>query len=193
MMGSDKVEKLSRPASAARSEWDWERLVWQRYRNQCANCGSKERLAVRMVVPPEAGGQKADYNGILLCRSCEMAADAVKKGKKDTDQRLVNFWMSRALYERINTGIDTRLGFSSMGSLIRYMVERYVLDPDRFEDLELYQDADNEVKVHIWIDKELYFKFKAQIDQRNMTVTDAIKALVICFEVTAEVNIQERS
>jgi hypothetical protein len=184
-MMAEKIERLSKKDAS-----DWERLVWQRYQNRCGNCGSRERLRVVMVVPPEAGGQLIDSNGVLLCRSCEMAADAVKKGKTQSDQRLVNFWVSRRLYEHIHKNIASYKsgahGFRSMGALVRYLISKYVEDEKRFDDLALYQDDGTDVKVNVWVEKDQYNTFKVLLDKRGMTVTDAIKSLIRMYEEGTE-------
>jgi hypothetical protein len=163
----------------------WERLVWQRYRNSCANCGGKERLRAVLVVPLEAGGQEIDSNGVLLCRSCEMASDAVKKGKTVSDQRLVNFWVSRRLFDSLHDSLKSHNGvpgFRSMGALIRYLIVKYVEDETRFDDLALYQDQVEDstgVKINIWVGKSDYEAFKAILARGRMTITDAIKSLIL--------------
>lgn len=180
-MAAEKIERLTSSAPA-----DWERLVWQRYQGKCANCGGPDRLRVILVVPPEAGGQLIDSNGVLLCRSCEMATDAVKKGKTVSDQRLVNFWVSRRLFDDIHKSINAYKagghGFRSMGALVRYLISKYVEDESRFDDLPLFQDKGADVKVNVWVEKDRYNTFKALLDKRGMTVTDAIKNLIRAYE-----------
>lgn len=185
-MAAEKIERLTNSAPS-----DWERLVWQRYRSQCANCGGPDRLRVILVVPVAAGGQLIDSNGVLLCRSCEMATDAVKKGKTSSDQRLVNFWVSRRLFDDIHKGINAYKagghGFRSMGALVRYLISKYVEDESRFDDLGLYQDESSaDVKVNVWVEKDRYSTFKALLDKRGMTITDAIKSLIRMYEEGTE-------
>jgi hypothetical protein len=181
----EKIERLSKSIPG-----DWERLVYQRYKNRCANCGNPERIRVVMVVPPEAGGQPIDSNGVLLCRSCEMATDAVKKGKTASDQRLVNFWVSRKFFDTLHSNLTgyraDRSGFRSMGALIRYMIAKYVEDESRFDDLSLFQDEGADAKINVWVGKDQYGVFKALLDKRGMTVTDAIKGLILAYFSEAE-------
>jgi hypothetical protein len=99
------------------------------------------------------------------------------------DRRLVNFWISRAMHKRIDEAVKTRDGFVSLGHLIRYMMAKFVTDPDRFDDLANYQEAGKpEVKVNIWADSAVYGTFKTLVQQRKMTVTEAIKALIMVFD-----------
>lgn len=185
------AEKLERPASS--TETDWEKRIYQRYRNRCANCGNTERLRVKMVVPLEAGGHMSDSNGVLLCRSCEMAADAVKGRSKAGDQRLVNFWVSRRLFERIQEGLKTYKAFNSMGTLVRYLICKYIEDEARFDDLELYQDEGADTKLNVWVDRKHYDTFKVLLDKRGVTVTDTLKSLIRMYEEQSEINIERRT
>jgi hypothetical protein len=72
-----------------------------------------------------------------------------------------------------------------MGALIRSLIEMYVENEDRFDDLEQYQDNGSDIKINIWIDIDVYSQFKEKVNARNMTVTDAIKSLVTVFEAQA--------
>jgi hypothetical protein len=187
------AEKIERPVSASSVTSDWEKKIWQRYRSRCANCGQEERLRVKMIVPLEAGGQMSESNGVLLCRSCEMAAEASKKDSKANDQRLVNFWVSRRLFDRIQEGLQTYKAFNSMGSLVRYLISKYIEDESRFDDLELYQDEGADSKLNVWVERDRYDTFKVLLDQRGMTVTDAIKSLIRMYEEQSEINIERRT
>lgn len=186
----DGIEILSGELSDVQS---WEKAVWQTHRSRCSNCGAGERLRVKAIVPIEAGGQLVPSNGALLCRSCEMASDSYSKSSKGENQRLVNFWVSRPLFERLKTGLERHNGFTSMGSLVRYLMAKYVEDESRFDDLELYQDEGADVKVNVWVDRDRYNTFKALLDKRGMTVTDAIKSLIRAYEEGAEPLIERRS
>lgn len=138
-----------------------------------------------MVVPLEAGGQYVEFNGVLLCRSCEMASETYAKSAVPTE-RLLNFWVSRKLSDRLQLGLKTASGFNSMGSLIRYLLAKYVEDESRFDDLELYQDRGADVKINVWVEKDRYNTFKAMLDKRGITVTDAIKSLIVMYQEQAE-------
>lgn len=164
----------------------WEHLIRTKCRNKCANCGSTDRLRVRMIVPKEAGGQLEPHNGALLCRACEMAMDSVGRTTKERARRPINFWVSRRLHNRLKNGVRTRNGFTSMGSLVRYLVGSYVTDEGRFDDLEQYQEEGADVKINVWVEADSYGEFKELLVNRGMTVTDAVKALIRMYEAEAE-------
>ena len=185
--GSLPVEKLSRSARKA-----WVNAVRERSRNRCSNCGSTDKLRVRMIVPEKAGGQFVESNGVLLCRVCEMAADSVPDGSKGSDRRLVNFWVSRRFHERIMEAIASRNGFRSVGSLVRYLMSRYIDDEKRFDDLEQYQDSGSEVKLNVWVDRDRYDQFQAMLQNRGITVTDALKSLIRMYELEAGAVVYRR-
>jgi hypothetical protein len=189
--GSASVETISRTKSKDRVLW--ERAVIEASKDRCSNCGSEDRLRISMVVPEDAGGQLVLSNGRMLCRPCELAADAVARGRvSEHNRRALNFWISRGLYDRIQEGLKTRSGFSSMGSLIRYLMSCYVTDETRFDDLERYQDDGSDVKVNVWVETDHYATFKSLLDKRGLTVTAAIKALVIMYESEAEPLMRKR-
>jgi hypothetical protein len=190
MPENEKTEFIEGPSID--SEPAWERAVWQRYRNKCANCGNPEHLRVRLVVPPEAGGQMVESNGVLLCRSCEMASEAAVCGTTGSEQRLVNFWVSRRLFDRIQLGLKTYNAFNSMGALVRYLIAKYIEDENRFEDLNLYQDDGADVKLNVWVERDAYNVFKVLLDKRGMTVTDALKSLIVLYESDIEPSLALR-
>lgn len=181
-----------RPDPAQPGVSDWDKSVRIRYRNKCANCGNDDRLRARMIIPEEAGGKLLDSNSVLLCRSCEMASDAVKTAAKAADQRLVNFWVSRGLFDRIQEGLRTYDAFNSMGSLVRYLISKYVEDDSRFDDLDLYQDEGADTKINVWVERDRYDTFKTLVDKHGLTVTDAIKSLIVAYECSAEPLITKR-
>jgi hypothetical protein len=171
---------------------DFERAVWDRARGRCSNCGGEDRLRVRMIVPEEAGGQLVESNGALLCRPCELAADTARPGRPD-DKRPINFWVSQGLYATLQNGVKSRHGFTSMASLVRFLMAKYVEDEARFDDLEQYQDAPGaDVKVNVWVEADRYATFKALVDKRGLSVTDAIKALIKMYEDQADKLVRRR-
>lgn len=170
----------------------WEQLVREAAKDRCSNCGGEDRTRVTMIVPLEAGGQHVPTNGVLLCRPCEMAAESLEM-RREQDRRILNFWVSRKLYDAIQKGIDTRNGFNSVSSLVRYLMSKYITDEPRFDDLEQYQDSGADVKINVWVDTRSYATFKSLVDKRGMTVTDAVKSLVLMYESQAEPLVQKRS
>jgi hypothetical protein len=190
MPDNEKKEFIEGPS--VDSEPAWERTVWQRYRSKCANCGTPNHLRVRLVVPAEAGGQQTESNGVLLCRSCEMASEAALRGTTGSEQRLVNFWVSRRLFDRIQLGLKTYNAFNSMGALVRYLISKYIDDDAQFEDLNLFQDEGADVKLNVWVERDAYNVFKVLLDKRGMTVTDALKSLIVLYENDIEPSLALR-
>jgi hypothetical protein len=138
-----------------------------------------------MVVPQEAGGKLVAGNGVLLCRACELTLETVSRySEPDKAKRPVNFWASRKLYVRLNTESE-KTSFRSMAGLVRFLMTKYVSDPDRFDDLSQYQDAGADVKVNVWVESSIYTRFKELVDRRGLTVTDALKGLICLFECEA--------
>jgi hypothetical protein len=135
-----------------------------------------------MVVPPEAGGLKVESNGILLCRACEMAADAASRvpGSEGAKRWPLNFLVSRSLYERMERLRERR--YRSFGSLVRYLMSSFVLDCSRFDDVCQYQDGGSDTKVNVWVPKQLYDTFRTLVTAQGMTVTDALKGLILMID-----------
>ena len=172
----------------------WEQAVREQSHDRCSNCGGESRLRVSLIIPLEAGGKYIPSNGMTLCRPCEMAAEAVGSGKPgEAPRRPLNFWVSRKLYDRIHSGLETRVGFPSMGALVRYLMTKYISDELRFDDLEQYQDSGADVKINVWADRETYASFKVLVDKRGMTVTDAIKSLILLYQDAPEHLIEKRN
>ena len=152
-------------------------------RNRCVGCGSTDRLKVLLIVPLAAGGHLSVENGSVLCRTCEMAKEAAERTPRGEERRLVNFWVARKMHERIQEAIRTRDGFVSLGHLVRYMMTKYVEDPARYNDLERYQDhGPSEVRINVWVDIPVYESFKRLLELNQMTVTEAIKALIAVYD-----------
>ncbi len=188
------LEELTSDPDTAESELKaWKKAVIEWNRDRCANCGIGDRLKVKMIVPLEAGGQLVTSNGVLLCRACEMASDSFSKSSKIENQRLVNFWISRKLFDRLRSALDTHQGFNSMGGLCRYLMAQFILDDTRFDDLQLYQDEGSDTKVNVWVDKDRYDTFKALLDKRGWTVTSVVKSLILMYLEIGNDRIAERA
>jgi hypothetical protein len=139
------------------------------------------------VIPLEAGGQYVVSNGIVLCRTCEIVAGVVGAGKP-LKRRPIDFHMSRRAYDTLQQYVGEGFGlFSSANALIRYMVSKFVRDPSQFDDLGQYQDVGAaEVKFNVWINEDIYRTFKAILDERRYTVTDALKGLIFMYDSIRE-------
>jgi hypothetical protein len=145
---------------------------------KCSNCGGTDRVRSKMIVPATSGGFNVEGNMVALCRPCDLASEAHLTPKAEQPRRLVNFWVSRSLYE----WMQGETGFDSMGALVRYLMSKYVVDETRYDDLENYQDAGSDVKINVWVESESYQVFKDLVDRRGMSVTDAFKSLLRMYE-----------
>lgn len=153
----------------------WEQHVLERRKGLCDGCGSSARVKAKPIVPLEVGGALSLENACTICRACEMATAALQQNSKGRSNRPLNFWVSRELHDRMKSFAT----FASVGSLIRFLIERYSSNPDNFNDLDLWQDAGaSDLKVNVWIDHTVYETFKSQVNTRGLTVTSAIKSLV---------------
>lgn len=181
ILPDDCVECLQSNESTRRDAWV--HAVWEHYGGKCANCGADHNVVVRMVVPEAAGGQLVLTNGTTLCRTCEVAQNAVWKAEQtgSTPKRPICVWISRKLYESLQATLSTKNGFNSMAGLIRYMMGLVVESPDRFSDLQNYQNRGSDLKVNLWVDAEAYDRFKGVLADRNLTVTDGIKGLMLLY------------
>lgn len=184
-----EIEKVSGVDEKAH----FEQRVREAAKDRCSNCGGEDRTRVSLIVPVQAGGQYVVSNAVLLCRPCELAAESFSRGRHEQARRILNFWVSRKLYDRIQKGIETRNGFNSVSSLVRYLMSKYVTDEERFNDLGQYQDAGADVKINVWVDIDAYATFKQLVDKQGMTVTDAVKSLIMMYETEAEPLVQKRS
>ena len=131
----------------------WATNVFEACRGRCSNCGSDDRLRVEMIVPEAAGGRKLVSNGTLLCRTCTLAREIGERRPYPASgehTRPINFFVSRGLHNKLGNGLATDNGFRSVSSLVRFLMTRFVGDPDRFDDLEMFQDPGSDVKINVW-------------------------------------------
>ena len=190
-----EIEMVRGPEEALHS------AVWDRVKGRCGNCGHNDPAALRLVliVPEEAGGKRVPDNASLLCRACEMAAESFDKnpGRSRQDGRLVNFWVSRKLYNMlpaVGGGNKSRKGFKSRGSLGRYLMSKFLQAPDNFEDIYQYQDAgDDRVKVSIWVDPDQYSTFQELLESRGRTVTETLISLLFMYLSEVEPKVEGRN
>lgn len=166
----------------------WAARVWDACGGVCSNCGSKDRLKVRMVVPEEAGGKQIVTNGILLCRTCELARELNTKFPQPAsgeNTRPINFYVSQELHDKLKNGLAADHGFRSVSALVRYLMSKFVAESDQFDDLGLYQDGGSDVKINVWVGRDMYANFKAITDRNGMTVTETLKGLIRMYETAA--------
>ena len=190
----DPIEVIRRKPTEVEIKSQWIADVFERFHNKCSNCGAEYSLHAQMIVPPEAGGKYVVENGVLICRVCEMASSAALHAKtKGKERRPINVWISRILHGKLQTALGERNGFSSMGSLIRTLMRMVVEDQQRFSDLANYQDRGSDVKINVWVDTEVYEGFKKIVGDQSLTVTDAIKGLIMMYEGEAVRSVQRRA
>lgn len=166
----------------------WATRVWDACGGRCSNCGSTDRLKVRMIVPRDAGGQEVVSNAILLCRTCELAREIrtkVPQPESGEHTRPINFFVSQELHSKLKNGLAADYGFRSVSALVRYLMAKYVADADEFDDLGMYQDGGSDVKVNVWVGRDVYARFKAITDRNGATVTDTLKGLIRMYEAEA--------
>jgi hypothetical protein len=153
--------------------------------DKCFGCGGTDKLRVHVLVPESVGGKNTERSGVLLCRTCAIARDlaALPQGPASGEAtRPINFWISRRLHSRLTNGISRKRGFRSIASLVRYLMAKYVEDCSRFDDIEQWQDAGAEVKVNVWVPRNVYGAFKTLTQERGLTVTDALRGLIRLYE-----------
>ena len=164
----------------------WSVRVWDACGGKCSNCGSKDNLKVRMIVPKDAGGKEVVSNGTLLCRTCEFAREIsqrVPQPASGEHTRPINFFVSRNLHKKLKNGLAERHGFRSVSALIRYLMSKYVTDTGQFKDLRMYQEpGGSEVKVNVWVGRDMYDRFKALADSQGVTVTETLRSLIRMYE-----------
>lgn len=181
--GPEFIERTTLP------EETWVTQTFVHYQNQCSNCGGGDRLKAKLVVPIEAGGQEAVSNAFLICRPCEMASEIVKRSSSPasgSDTRPINFWVSRSLYTNVQNGLSHKYGFRSVSALVRFLMSKYVLDSERFDDVAQFQDDGSDVKVNVWVPKDTYETFKTLVDKNGLTVTSALKGLIRMYEIETD-------
>ena len=164
----------------------FQQALLERAKDMCSNCGSDHKVRARMIVPLEAGGKFSFDNGTTLCRACEMAAAVVSLSTKGDAKRPVNFWVSHRMYDKVKK----LNGFNSTGSLVRFLMEKFVEGASQFDDLHLWQEEGTDMKINVWVDKAVYASFKEVVNARGLTVTDAFKALIRMYEEESEPLVQ---
>jgi hypothetical protein len=168
---------------------EWKLKVLERYGNKCANCERTRQIACCMIIPAEAGGRIKPENGVVLCRECRIAAEGARTLPLRIDNKTpINFLMSKTLYTKIDNFVHISSSFGSISALVRRMISSYIIDNEMYSDLELYQDASDEesVKINGWTNGLQYEVFRNLCQERNMTYTDTLKALLM---IAMETNV----
>lgn len=181
-------EELDVKAAQDQLRLSWESSVFERHRHRCL-CGSTDKLRAKMIVPEELGGPLAVANAVLLCRSCELAADIAQRSKvpgSGRQTRPINFWVSQTLFKNIKNGLSHKYGFKSTASLVRFLMSKYVTDAGRFSDVEQYVEHETDVKISVWVERSTYDTFKELVNRNGLNVTDTLRGLLKMYEFEAE-------
>lgn len=138
---------------------------------KCQNCGSASYVRPRYLF------EEVPKNSIPLCRRCDIRLELGKLSPSEGNRSPVSFWISEPLYK----GIRSSLGKSSLSTVARVLIKKFVEDPTRFSDLSFYQDKSGEVKINFLVDRTVYERFKEICRDKGMTATDAIRSLLTLY------------
>lgn len=142
----------------------------------CDGCGTlRATLQMHFVVPLEDGGALIDSNVVLLCMRC-LLRGSDRRGSRQGELAFVTFWVSQRLSQRVLRLVEKHR-VASINSLINARIRHHMEDPSSLEP-EL-QDVGTDTKLLARVDNEVYSGFKRDIESRGLTVTDAIKALLL--------------
>ena len=164
----------------------WQSQVLKAYKNRCGNCDVTQHLSVVPIVPFENGGKPLLRNGVVLCRRCGLAQNSPTSS--DTP-RLINFYVSRSLFTRMETpGFEGN--FKSRAELMRFLIGDFVMNPARYDDIANYQDpsdtASSRVKVNVWVTENAYTAFVGASARVPITITSALRALLLIYDENRE-------
>lgn len=160
-------------------EATWVTEVFQRFNNKCGNCGATERLTVRMIVPLEVGGQEVATNGVLLCRICDIVSGLTPKPGAVSFSRPFNFYVSQSLFEFITERGKVNRG---VADFLRQMIDTYLGDPLRYDDILQYQDSDSAVKINFHLPSEQFDRLRAHAVAMGSNVTEVLRGLLLWLQ-----------
>ena len=66
------------------------------------------------------------------------------------------------------------------------MLAMFANHPEQFEDLELYQDEDRDVKVSLRVDSDNLERFKVFVRGRGLSITKGIISLLLIYVKVAD-------
>lgn len=158
----------------------WKRQVLDRDGSCCVNCEKKSRIAPCFIVPPEAGGRVRMQNGVTLCRDCRIATESARVLPLRIDNKTpINFLISSKLHEIVERFAHNGSKFGSISALVRRMIHSFINEPELYEDVGQWQDGGSDVKINGWVDGAEFGRFKVICQERGMTYTDTLKALLL--------------
>ena len=159
------------------AEESWVTQVYNRFNNKCGNCGSTERLSVRLIVPIEDGGQQVATNGVVLCRACDLAAGRKPKPGASSFSYPFNFYLSAELHAFLAE--HPRVVSAGKASFLRDTIEVFLDEPERFRDILQYQDDKADCKVNFHLPSEQFEKFRLCTKQYGSNPTEMLRALLL--------------
>lgn len=158
----------------------WKKQVLERDASTCINCGQTHKVAACFIIPPEAGGRLVVSNGATICRDCRISAEGARVLPVRIEQKTpINFFISKNLHSNIENALEKTEKFGSLSSLVRRMISSFITEPELYEDLSLWQDDGSDVKINGWVDGNQYEVFKRMCQEKNISYTDAMKALLL--------------
>jgi hypothetical protein len=146
----------------------------------CENCGSPNARP-SFVVPLDRGGRLSTRNAVVLCARCSRVKEigAPHDLPKET---VVSIGLSRRLYDGVQRMLAAD-GVGTVSSVTRWAISRFLLDPEQFEDLPLYQERAREVQVSVRISHAQYSLFQRLVEATNLSAPEAINALLARFAI----------
>ncbi len=158
---------------------EWKTAVLARDNGECVNCERRRHVTACFVVPPEVGGRMRTSNGVTICRDCRLQAESSRVLPQRIDDKTpINFLISKRLHESIETYAKGS-NFGNISSLVRHMILEFITSPDLYEDIGLFQDDGSDIKINGWVPGGHYEIFKRMCHERNISYTEAFKALLL--------------
>jgi hypothetical protein len=72
-------------------------------------------------------------------------------------------------------------GITSLAGLTRYLVGKYLGNPEHFDDLASRQDQGMGVKVNFWMSHDMREALKVEATGARLTVADVVKGLFLLY------------
>lgn len=158
----------------------WSRLVKERFRYACSQCGSDEDVQAVHVIPPSLGGKNTLENGITLCLQCR-----TKRILVDGILRF-NFAISESLYKSLLAYCE-KSGRSSR-DVVKQLVADFAFDPDAKIDGR-YQDGDMVThRLSVPVRQRVFSEFSGKCSKSGMSPAEVVNSLLYRYLSCREVN-----
>ncbi len=125
-------------------------------------------------------------NVLVLCTRCRLLHDftSPREGSRGC---FVGITLSRKLYESLQQVIATTPG-GNVSAIVRWCISRFLTEAgtDAFDNLDLFKETDAgvaPVKTCIRIDPGTYKTFERVVQNRGMSPTEAISALLLAYAI----------